>query len=76
MVPPGPVSAVGDQYRQVVDGLVAEGGTALYASTRAAVQQVRAGFDPSRINAVVLLTDGKNEYPQDNNVDALIRERR
>jgi Ca-activated chloride channel family protein len=74
MVPPGPVSAVGDRYRQVVNGLVAEGGTALYASTRAAVQQVRTGFDPSRINAVVLLTDGKNEYPQDNNVNALIRD--
>ena len=74
VVPPGPVSAIGDQYRQVVNGLVAEGGTALYATTRAAVQQVRASFDPNRINAVVLLTDGKNEYPQDNNLESLVRD--
>ncbi|MGH3694225.1 MAG: extracellular solute-binding protein [Pseudonocardiaceae bacterium] len=72
VVPPGKVSAIGEQYRRVVTGLVAEGGTALYATTRAAVQQMRAGFDPARINAVVLLTDGKNEYPADNNVDALV----
>lgn len=72
VVPPGQVSAIGEQYRRVVGGLVPEGGTALYATTRAAVQQVRAGFDPTRINAVVLLTDGKNEYPQDNSLDALV----
>lgn len=72
MVPPGQVSAISEQYRQVVGGLVPEGGTALYATTRAAVQQMRAGFDPTRINAVVLLTDGKNEYPSDDNLDALV----
>lgn len=72
VVPAGRVSTIGEQYRRAVSGLVAEGGTALYATTRAAVAQVRAGFDPARINAVVLLTDGKNEYPQDNNLDALV----
>lgn len=38
------------------------------------LQQVRTSFDPGRINAVVLLTDGKNEYPQDNNLEALVRD--
>ncbi|MGH3824566.1 MAG: VWA domain-containing protein [Pseudonocardiaceae bacterium] len=72
MMPPGRVATIGEQYRRVIGGLVAEGGTALYTTTRAAVQQMRAAFDPTRINAVVLLTDGKNEYAADNNVDALV----
>ncbi len=72
LIPPGPVSAVSAPLQQTVAGLIPGGGTALYASTRAAVESVRASFDPNRINAVVLLTDGKNEYPQDNNVDSLV----
>jgi Ca-activated chloride channel family protein len=51
---------------------VAEGGTALYATTRAATDAVRSTFDRDKINAVVLLTDGKNEYPQDNNLESLV----
>ncbi len=30
-------------------------------------------FDPSRINAVVVLTDGRNEFPADNNLESLTR---
>ncbi len=52
VVPPGPISAVGDKYRQAAGGLVAEGGTALYATTRAAVaagpHQLRPGPDQRR----------------------------
>jgi Ca-activated chloride channel family protein len=55
-----------------VDGLVAVGGTALYATTRAAVRSVQQDFDRTKINAVVLLTDGKNEYPQDNDLPRLV----
>ena len=59
-------------FKAKVNGLVPEGGTALYATTRAAVESMRSSFDPDKINAVVLLTDGKNEYPQDNNLDSLL----
>jgi Ca-activated chloride channel family protein len=59
-------------YRQKVDALVADGGTALYTTTRDAVGQVQDTFDRDRINAVVLLTDGKNEYPADNNLPKLL----
>jgi Ca-activated chloride channel family protein len=72
LVPPGPVSEVRDGYARAIDALVPDGGTALYATTRAAVTQVRDGFDPSRINAVVLLTDGRNEYPPDEDLESLI----
>ena len=72
LVPPGAVATVRDDYPRLVAALEPRGGTALYATTRAAVEQVRAQFDPSRINAVVLLTDGVNEYPPDDDLDALL----
>jgi Ca-activated chloride channel family protein len=30
--------------------------------------------DPSKINAIVVLTDGRNEYPADTDIDGLVRE--
>jgi Ca-activated chloride channel family protein len=72
LVPTAAVRSVLPTFRAKVQGLQADGGTALYATTRAAVGQVEQSFDRSRINAVVLLTDGKNEYPPDNNLDQLI----
>jgi Ca-activated chloride channel homolog len=41
-----------------VAGLVPQEGTGLYDTTRAAVQAVRDSFDSTKINAVLLLTDG------------------
>jgi Ca-activated chloride channel family protein len=58
----------------VIKSLSAEGGTALYATTRAAQRKMVELSDPSRINAVVVLTDGKNEYPKDSDLDALVRD--
>jgi Ca-activated chloride channel homolog len=72
LVPNGPVRSVLPAFRSKVTNLVAEGGTALYATTRAAARAVQQSFEPDKINAVVLLTDGKNEYPQDNNLDSLV----
>ena len=46
----------------------------MYATTRAATRLMQQNFDPTRINAVVLLTDGKNEYPLDTDIDGLVRE--
>ena len=40
-----------------------EGWTGLYDTIWAAYQEVRANYDPDRVNAVVVLTDGKNEDP-------------
>jgi Ca-activated chloride channel family protein len=39
---------------------VPDGGTALYETTLAAVRAVRAAWDPARVNAVVLLSDGED----------------
>ncbi|WP_238016169.1 extracellular solute-binding protein [Dactylosporangium sp. AC04546] len=73
-VPIGALSANRARLEQVVKSLSAEGGTALYATTRAAQNKVASVADPSRINAVVVLTDGKNEYPKDSDIDALVRD--
>ncbi len=45
---------------RLVNGIVASGGTALYDATSAAFAAVRKLADTSRINAVVLLTDGED----------------
>jgi Ca-activated chloride channel homolog len=48
---------------EAVDKLrvVREGGTGLYGSVLAAVRRVRSTYDPTRINSVVVLSDGKDE---------------
>lgn len=58
LIAPAPMSDIRDELESTVAGLVPEGGTGLYDSTRAAVQSVRDEFDPTKINAVLLLTDG------------------
>jgi Ca-activated chloride channel homolog len=72
LVQPGPVSRVKGVFVAKVRDLVPDRSTALYATTRAAVRSVQQSFDPNKINAVVLLTDGKNEYPRDDNLDSLL----
>jgi len=70
-----PISPVGQRLGDVkakISSLVPRGGTALYATTREATRRMRASFDASRINAVVLLTDGYNEDDHDNNQTALL----
>ncbi|HEX8098906.1 MAG TPA: substrate-binding and VWA domain-containing protein [Actinomycetota bacterium] len=74
LVPISPVKPSLDAFRRTISGLTPRGGTALYATTRAATQYMRENLDPERINAVVLLTDGKNEYPPDNNLTGLLQE--
>jgi Ca-activated chloride channel family protein len=73
-VPVAGLSANKDKLKQVIAGLAPGGGTALYATARAAQRKLLDTADPTRINAVVLLTDGKNEYPKDNDLDGLIKD--
>jgi Ca-activated chloride channel homolog len=72
LVAPGPLSRVRGQVVAQVDALVPSGGTALYATIRAATAQAKQTYDPTKINAVVVLTDGKNEYAKDNNLQSLV----
>lgn len=49
-------------------------GTPLYGATRAAAAKVRDACEAGFICAVVVLTDGRNEDPNDTDLDSLIKE--
>jgi Ca-activated chloride channel homolog len=61
-----------DRFNSRLDTLKERGETALYATTRAAYRHMQASYDPTRINAVVVLTDGRNEYPRDEDLAKLL----
>jgi len=61
LVPPGRVGDVGEQLRRKLDDLSPQNATPLYDTTQKLYDAAVANFDPTRINAVVLLTDGKND---------------
>jgi Ca-activated chloride channel homolog len=69
LVPPGRVADNGEQVRSKVDSLVPQNGTPLYAVTENAYTTAVNSFDPARINAIVLLTDGKNDDGQPDDDD-------
>ncbi|HEV2784030.1 MAG TPA: substrate-binding and VWA domain-containing protein [Actinophytocola sp.] len=50
------------------------GGTGMYDSVLAAYQDGRQNWEPGRINAVVVMTDGKNEDPDGISLDTLLAE--
>jgi Ca-activated chloride channel family protein len=71
-----PIAPIRDNRSELagrVAGLIADGGTAIYDATDVAVAEVSKLADTSRINAVVLLTDGE-DTDSAKSVDALVRE--
>ncbi|MCW2915064.1 MAG: von Willebrand factor type [Actinomycetia bacterium] len=58
--------------KQSVSTLTVGGGTGLYNTTAAAYDAIRSGREENSINAVVVLTDGKNERPGSLELSALI----
>ena len=59
------------QIESVVPNLIPNGGTALYATTKAAHALLDTDASDARIEAVVVLTDGVNEHP-DNDLGAVV----
>ena len=57
-----------------IQQLIPAGGTPLYAVTRKAAEEVRKTASADTINAIVVMTDGKNENPDDTDLDGLIRQ--
>jgi Ca-activated chloride channel family protein len=72
LVPFGTAAAVREQMAQKIQNLEPTNATPLYTVTQASYTQLHDSYDDTKINAVVLLTDGKNEDPRNNNVDALL----
>jgi len=61
---PGPDGVTGQQkLAQALAGAQAipDGGTGLYDTTLDAVRTLRAGWDPTRVNTVLILSDGMND---------------
>jgi Ca-activated chloride channel family protein len=58
ILPPTPLTQGRAVIESAVSGLIPMAGTGLYDTTQAAVQEVRDTYDPAKINAVLLLTDG------------------
>ena len=74
LVPFGTAQANLASVKAKIADLQPDGGTGLYATVRAAHRALSASYDPARINAIVVLTDGRNEFPADSNIDSLTSE--
>ena len=61
LIPPAPMSDVRETMRTRIRDLFPTNGTPLYTATQTAYEAALDGFDPTRINAVVLLSDGVND---------------
>ena len=72
VVPLGPVRQNETQLQSALDGLFPVAGTPLYTVTRDSFADIVEVFDPTRINAVVLLTDGVNDDPRNNDLTGLL----
>jgi Ca-activated chloride channel family protein len=73
VVPLGPFRDQQSTIRQEIEQLEAQGSRkALYATITKAVERLSKGPDRARINAVLVLTDGKNDDPENSDLGALI----
>jgi Ca-activated chloride channel family protein len=77
LIEPSRVGDVREGLRTRIRDLVPLNGTPLYVSTQAAYEDLLASYDDSRINAVVLLSDGVNDdgtsSDDDDQLDELLR---
>ncbi|HZQ84974.1 MAG TPA: extracellular solute-binding protein [Acidimicrobiales bacterium] len=64
LVPIGPIASNREAVATRIDSLVPTSGTPLYSVAKNSYNFLKSSYDPARINAVVLLTDGKNEDPR------------
>jgi Ca-activated chloride channel family protein len=74
-----PIQPIGSQKEAIaakINDLAPTQGTPLYTVTKAADDQLVQTFDAQRINAVLLLTDGKNEDSRNDDLDGLLRDLR
>ncbi|HSJ44031.1 MAG TPA: substrate-binding domain-containing protein [Euzebyales bacterium] len=63
LVEVAPIGGQRDELRSRLEGLTPVLGTPLYDVTAEAYEQMTAEYEGERINAIVLLTDGRNDDP-------------
>lgn len=73
LAPIAPIGASAKRVKAAVQSLQPLEGTPLYAAIKLAVAEMSKGYDLGKINAIVVLTDGKNEYLPDEDKEGLLR---
>ncbi len=73
LVAVGPAKQSVPAMKKAIAGMQPDGGTGLYATLRVAQRKMLADLSTKRINAIVLLSDGQNEYPEDTDLDSLTK---
>jgi len=76
VVPIGPIAGNRDALKSNIQRLVPTQGTPLYTAAGDSYSKMVGEFDPERINAVVLLTDGRNEDPRNEDLNGLLKDLR
>ena len=74
LIPIGPVGPKLGEFRDSIRALQPSNGTPLYTAVGASVAEMRETFDAERINGVVVLTDGRNEDPRNDDLNGLLRD--
>jgi Ca-activated chloride channel homolog len=72
LVPIGPIGSQRERMANEIQRLIPQEGTPLYTVARDSHKVLKDNFDPSRINAVLLLTDGKNEDERNTDLNATL----
>jgi Ca-activated chloride channel family protein len=67
-----PISSNRQALERNIERLVPTQGTPLYTVTQDSFDKMRDNYDPTRINAVVLLTDGRNEDDRNTDLGGLL----
>jgi Ca-activated chloride channel homolog len=73
LVPINAAAGNREELAQAIRGLIPQNGTPLYTAAQGAYDDMVSTFDDARINAVVLLTDGRNEDPRNPTIDGLLQ---
>lgn len=61
LVPIAPIGSQRERMATAIEGLIPREGTPLFTVARDSYQELKKNYDPALINAVLLLTDGRNE---------------
>ncbi len=72
--PIGPAKKTVPAMKKDISAMVPDGGTALYATLRQAQTDMLKDLSTDRINAIIMLTDGQNEYPPDDDLASLLEQ--
>lgn len=73
LLPVAPIRRQREQMASKIRDLVPTQGTPLYTVAAGSYRDLQREFAADRINAVVLLTDGRNEDPRNDDLEGLLR---